>query len=195
MSKKNKINKTKYSFFNYFKPSITLKNFSELDIYLLKINKIKLFICDLDNTLAPTFNSIPSVAAINFVNEIKKMGIKFWVCSNNRKKRVAKFCKYIKPDGFVSFAMKPTLWKIKKIFKKEKVSPEETIIMGDQFVIDVFVANRLGCKSILVVPLAGQEKSGSTRLTNFLEKKIYKQLAKNNILTNVKSFENETKLL
>lgn len=194
MSKK-KTKREKYSFFNYFKPSMALKNFSELDIYLLKINKIKLFICDLDNTLAPTFNSIPSRAAIKFVEDIKNMGIKFWVCSNNRKKRVAKFCKYIKPDGFVSFAMKPTKFKIKKILKKENVSPEETIIMGDQFVIDVFVANRLGCKSLLVVPLAGQAKSGSTRLTNYFEKKIYSKLAQNNILTNVKSFENDTKLL
>lgn len=193
MSKKSK--KGKSSFFNYFKPSLTLKNFSELDAYLLKLNKIKLFICDLDNTLAPTFNALPSPAAINFAKQIKEAGIKFWVCSNNRKKRVSKFCEQIKPDGFVSFAMKPLKFKVKRIMKKANVSPEETIIMGDQFVIDVFVANRLGCKSLLVVPLAGQAKSGSTKFTNYLEKKVYNKLAQNNILVNVKSFESETKLL
>lgn len=185
----------KNSFFNYFKPSITLKNFSELDPYLLKINKIKLFICDLDDTLAPTYNSIPSRAVIKFVETIKAMGIKFWVCSNNIRRRVQKFCNYLKPDGIVSFASKPWAFKVKKVLKIEKVKPEETIIMGDQFLIDIFLANRIGCKSILVVPLAGQGKTKSTRLINFLEKKIYVKLANNNLLTASDTFENDTKLL
>lgn len=194
MSKKFK-KRGKNSFFNYFKPSITLKNFSELDPYLLKINNIKLFICDLDDTLAPTYNSIPSRSVIKFVETIKALGIKFWVCSNNSRRRVQKFCNYLKPDGIVSFASKPWSFKVRKILKIEKVKPEETIIMGDQFLIDIFVANRLGCKSILVVPLAGQTRTKSTKLIDFLEKKIYKKLSSNSLLTTSDSFENDTKLL
>ncbi|MCQ2956652.1 MAG: hypothetical protein MJ233_02095 [Mycoplasmoidaceae bacterium] len=90
MSKKLK--KDKFTLLNYFRPSIFLKNYANFDPFLLKVNKIKLFICDLDNTLAPHFTYRPTKTAIKFVNDIKSMGIKFYVISNNRKSRVERFC-------------------------------------------------------------------------------------------------------
>ncbi|MCQ3908084.1 MAG: YqeG family HAD IIIA-type phosphatase [Mycoplasmoidaceae bacterium] len=193
MSRRSK--RDRFTLLNYFRPSIFLKSFTDFDPFLLKINKIKLFICDLDNTLAPHFTFRPTKAAINFVSEIKKMGIKFYIVSNNRKSRVKKFCEYIDPDGFISFAMKPRISKIKKLMKKLKVSPDETLMMGDQFVIDILAANRIGCKSILVLPLVEQEKNKSSRFVNFLDKLIYSRLERDNLLIGTKSFDNDTKLL
>lgn len=193
MSRKNK--RDKFTFLNYFRPSIFLKSFTDFDVFLLKVNKIKLFICDLDNTLAPHFTFRPTKAAIKFAADIKKMGIKFYVVSNNRKSRVKKFCEYIKPDGYVSFAMKPRLKKIKKLLIKLNIKPEETLMMGDQFVIDILAANRLGCKSVLVLPLVEQEKNKSSKFVNFLDKLIYSRLERNNLLIGTKNLENDTKLL
>ncbi|XQP55426.1 MAG: YqeG family HAD IIIA-type phosphatase [Mycoplasmoidaceae bacterium] len=193
MSRKSK--RDKFTLLNYFRPSIFFKSFTDFDPFLLKINKIKLFICDLDNTLAPHFTFRPTKAAVKFVDDVKKMGIKFYIVSNNRKSRVDRFCEYINPDGYISFAMKPRISKIKKLMKKLKVSPEETLMMGDQFVIDIFAANRIGCKSILVLPLVEQEKNKSSKFVNFLDKLIYSRLERNNLLIGTKSFENDTKLL
>lgn len=193
MSRKTK--QDRFTFLNYFRPSIFLKGYGDFDPFLLKINKIKLFICDLDNTLVPHFTFRPTKTAVEFVNNIKKMGIKFYIVSNNRKSRVKRFCQYIQPDGFVSFAMKPRISKIKKLMKKLKVSPEETLMMGDQFVIDIFAANRIGCKSILVLPLVEQEKNKSSRFVNFLDKQIYSRLERNNLLIGTKNVDNDTKLL
>lgn len=193
MSKKTK--RERFSILNYFRPNLFIKNITNLDPFLLKINKIKLFICDLDNTLAPTFTFRPTKSAIKLVNDIKKMGIKFYIVSNNRKSRVKRFCEYINPDGYVSFAMKPMKWKIKRLMKKLKVKPEETLMMGDQFIIDIFAANRIGCKSILVLPLVEQEKNKSNRFINFLDRLVYSKLERNNLLIATKSFENDTKLL
>jgi len=195
MSKKNKSLKVKYSLLNFFKPSMALKNFSELDIFLLKTNNIKLFISDLDNTLAPVINAGPSLAAKQFVKSIQDLGIKFYVCSNNHKARVKKYCEQLKPDGYVSFCMKPLMFRIKRLLKRLNIKPEETLIMGDEFVTDIFVANKLGCKSILVLPLGGQSRSSSTKFVQFLEKKVHKKLAKSNMLLTYKTFKNDTKLL
>lgn len=194
MSKKNPW-KVKYSMMNYFKPSLALKNFSELDVFLLKTNKIKLFICDLDNTLAPVINASPSLAAKNFVKSIQELGIKFYICSNNHKGRVKKYCDQLKPDGYISFCMKPFVWRIKRLMKRLNVQPNEVLMMGDEFVTDIFAANKIGCKSILVLPLGGQGRSTSTKFTQFLEKKVHKKLAKSNMLLTYKTFKNDIKLL
>lgn len=193
MSKKTR--KDRFSILNYFRPSMFIKSITDLDPFLLKVNKIKLFICDLDNTLAPHFTFRPTKSAVKFVNDVKALGIKFYIVSNNRKSRVVRFCKYINPDGFVSFAMKPRITKIKKLLKRLKIKPEQTLLMGDQFIIDILAANRLGCKSILVLPLVEQEKNKSSQFINFLDKKIYSRLERSNLLVGTKSFENDTKLL
>lgn len=191
----SKSKKDKFTFLNYFRPNLFLKSITDFDPFLLKLNKIKVFVCDLDNTLAPHFTFRPTKAAVKFVNDIKKMGVKFYVVSNNRKSRVKRFCQYITPNGYVSFAMKPSIRKIKKLMKKLKVSPDEVLMMGDQFVIDIFAANRIGCKSILVLPLVEQEKNKSSKFVNFLDRLIYSKLERNNLLIGTKSFDNDTKLL
>lgn len=193
MSKKSR--KDKFSILNYFRPSMFIKSISDFDPFLLRVNKIKLFVCDLDNTLAPHFTNRPTKSAVNFVNSIKALGIKFYIVSNNRKSRVKKFCQYIKPDGYEYFAMKPRIKKILKIMRKENATPEETLLMGDQFIIDIFAANRVGCKSVLVLPLVDQEKNKSSRFVNFIDKKIYSRLERKNLLVSTKSFENDIKLL
>ncbi|MCQ3914924.1 MAG: HAD-IIIA family hydrolase [Mycoplasmoidaceae bacterium] len=193
MSRKSK--KDKFTFLNYFRPSLFLKSFTDFDPFLLKVNKIKLFICDLDNTLAPHFTFRPTAKAVKFIEDVKKMNVKVYVVSNNRKSRVERFCQFINPDGFISFSMKPGVRKIKKLMKKLKVSPEEVLMMGDQFVIDILAANRIGCKSVLVLPLVEQEKNKSSKFVNFLDKQIYSRLERNNLLIGTKSFDNDTKLL
>lgn len=183
----------------YFRPNLFFKDFTKVDTHFLKMNNIRLFLCDLDNTLAPHFSKFPSQNAINFVKKIKEDGILFYVVSNNFKNRVKRFCEKLNPDGFIYNAKKPLIFKIKKLVKKLNIQPSETILMGDQFVIDVFAANRLGCKSILVVPLTevNSKNAGKSRLINFLDKLIYKHLSQNNLLTSVdtKIFDLETMIL
>lgn len=53
--------------------------------------------------------------------------------------------------------------------------------MGDQIVMDILVANRLKCESILVQPLVSSDYK-MNRFNLFLENRIYKSLERNNIL-------------
>jgi predicted HAD superfamily phosphohydrolase YqeG len=63
------------------------------------------------------------------------------------------------------------------------LEPNEVIFLGDQFITDVWVANRIGCKSILVLPIINQSNdNSSSRLIRFLDKFIYKKLEYGNYL-------------
>ena len=60
-------------------------------------------------------------------------------------------------------------------------SPSETIIMGDQVIMDILVANRLKCESILVQPIVSTDYK-MTEFKKFLENSIYLRLERKNIL-------------
>lgn len=53
--------------------------------------------------------------------------------------------------------------------------------MGDQVIMDILVANRLKCESILVQPLVGTDYK-MNKFNMFLENRIYKNLERKNIL-------------
>jgi predicted HAD superfamily phosphohydrolase YqeG len=59
----------------------------------------------------------------------------------------------------------------------------EIIFLGDQFITDIWVANRIGSKSILVLPIIDQSSNtSSSKLIRFLDKFIYKKLEHGNYL-------------
>jgi predicted HAD superfamily phosphohydrolase YqeG len=74
------------------------------------------------------------------------------------------------------------------LMKRMGYKPEETVIMGDQFITDIWVANRVGCRSILVLPIVDPKIDNSIKLTKFLEKHIYKRISNNSF--NELNFDN-----
>lgn len=183
MTKKDKNTKkeTKTFWLNYFRPNISIGNFFDVDIYALKKNGIKMVICDLDNTLVPHFSRFPNKHVIKFVNDVRKQGIVFCIVSNNSKKRVSDFCEKLNIESYVYNAKKPLLGKIKKLISKYDFLPEEIVFIGDQFITDIWAANRLGAKSILVSPMIDPNKDASTTwFQKILDKFIYKKLQHNN---------------
>ncbi len=180
---------TKIKILTYLKPSIFIENISNIHIDNLKLQGFKVVMCDLDNTLVPHFTRTPTLHVINFINKIRELGLKFFIVSNNSKKRVKEFCQNLEIDGYIYSAMKPTLFKIKKFFSKNNIQYEDTIFIGDQVITDIWVANRLNCKSILTTPLVdSNNKKG--KIINFIDKYIYKYLQNRNII----NIEDELKI-
>ncbi len=180
--------KTSFSYLNYLRPNLYLKSINDINIYALKRSGIKYVFIDLDNTLVPHFTKLPNSSSIKFVNELKANGMKVIICSNNSKKRVEQFCNLIDVDDFIYNSQKPFVRKIKKMIKKYDIHPEDSLMIGDQFITDVWVANRLGFKSILVLPIIdsnrNQDKQSSNFIISILEKLIYKYIAHTNFLEN-----------
>lgn len=168
-------------FLNYFKPSIYVRSFKDVNINQLKRQGIKLFIADLDNTLVPHFTRTPNKDVFDFIKKVRAAGMEFVIMSNNVKSRVLNFAKKAGVKKAYWNARKPLKRVLKKILEESKVMPHKTIIMGDQIIFDIWVANRLKCESILVQPLVSTDYKMS-KFNIFLERKIYKNLEKKNIL-------------
>ena len=166
---------------NFFKPSIYVRSFKDVNINQLKRQGIKLFICDLDNTLVPHYTRLPNKDSLNFIKKVREAGIELVLMSNNVKSRVSMFAKKAGIKDFYSNARKPFKSVSKSIIDSRKIDPSKVVFMGDQIVMDILVANRLKCESILVQPLVSTDYKMST-FNLFLEKRIYKNLEKKNIL-------------
>jgi predicted HAD superfamily phosphohydrolase YqeG len=63
------------------------------------------------------------------------------------------------------------------------MQPNEVIFIGDQFITDIWVANRIGCKSVLVLPLVEQNSDQSSNwIIRLLDRFVYKKLEHGNFL-------------
>lgn len=167
---------------NYFRPTYYVKTVNDINLRELKIQGINHIICDLDNTLAPHYVGIPESFAISFINEAKKNNMNFYIVSNNIEKRVTRFSSNIENiDGYYYGVKKPFTFKIKKIMEENNIELDEVVMIGDQLEMDILAANILHVQSILVEP---RFETGYDFfwLTNFIEKFIYKRLARFNSL-------------
>lgn len=173
--------KKKNLFSQYFKPSLYLRSYSYINLNSLKNSGIKVIICDLDNTLVPHFKRLPTRDNINWIDKIQKNGMSFVIVSNNTTARVKTFCEKAGVTEYYPAAKKPSRKIIDTIMKKHNVTNKEIIIIGDQVVTDVWVANRVHCESVLVQPLVSTDETMS-KFNKILERFVYSRLEKNNII-------------
>lgn len=181
---------------NYLRPNIFVRDISKIDIFSLKLNGIKLIICDLDNTLVPHFNKFPNKFVYDFISNVKNEGLKIIIASNNTKNRVEKFVnklnETVQIDGYLWNCKKPFKHKIKKFLKENNFYSSDVVIVGDQFITDIWLANRLKTKSILVLPMIDPNRNASYNfLQRFLERFIYKKLQLENTFIQNEEHDNE----
>ena len=116
------------------------ERFEDVTPELLKKEKVKLILCDLDNTLRLHSEKEPADELADWVSDLKDAGIKIVIISNNgRKKMMQKFCE---PLGIncVWWAKKPISTKLTAAMEELKISPSETVMLGDKWSTDVLAA-------------------------------------------------------
>lgn len=189
---------------NYLRPNIFVRDISKINLRSLKARGIKLIVCDLDNTLVPHFSKYPNKFTFDFLQKVKSENIDIIIASNNTKKRVTIFFEKLKENSGVKKCIwnskKPFSRKIKKYIKENNYNFEDVVFIGDQFITDIFLANRLKAHSILTLPLVDQSKTISINIFfRFIEKFIYKKLTHENILNHndlyIENKEEEYELL
>lgn len=115
---------------------------------------IRLVLADLDNTLAPYEESLPSPALRTWKEELEENGITLFVVSNSRKsRRCPDFCAAL-GIPCVRHAGKPSRKGFLRALEETGIPAENTIMVGDQIFTDILGANRAGVTSVLVKPLA-----------------------------------------
>lgn len=123
------------------------ERFEDVTPEILKKEKVKLLLCDLDNTLRLHSEKEPADELADWIEDCKKVGVKIVVISNNgRKKMIQKFCEPIDVPCFW-WANKPLSTKLTKAMKEHGFKPEETVMLGDKWGTDVLAANFAGVRA------------------------------------------------
>ena len=127
---------------------------------LLKEHGIRLVLADLDNTLAPYEEALPSPSLVAWKEELEGAGITLFVVSNSRKsRRCPNFCEAL-GIPFVRHAGKPGTKGFQEALRQTGIPAGEALMVGDQIFTDILGANRAGITTVLVRPMAWGKNPG-----------------------------------
>ncbi|MBM7616495.1 HAD superfamily phosphatase (TIGR01668 family) [Weissella uvarum] len=159
-----------------FTPTWMLDAIYHLTPEQLKDQGIKAILTDLDNTLIAWNNPDGTAELHDWLDQMQAAGIPVMIVSNNTADRVDRVAK---PLGlpFVSRAYKPGTKGLHEALKELNLKPEEAVMVGDQYLTDVFGANRAGIPSILVKPLIETDQ-WNTKINRFVEKGVRRRVMK-----------------
>ncbi len=133
------------------KPTVALKNVTDISVGLLKSLEIDAILLDVDNTLAPPTSKVPYNGVREWIDKVKSAGISIVICSNNYKKRIKPFSDSLGLDC-VAMSLKPFPFGFNRAKKLLKETPSSVLVVGDQIYTDILGANLAGMKSVLLVP-------------------------------------------
>jgi len=164
-----------------FCPNYRCPRISEIPIEWLKQEGIKAIILDLDNTLLPWNENIPSEENISWVKMVKEAGFRVVLLSNNGGERLQNISKELGVAA-IGWGVKPLSRGFKRALRFLKVqSRGEVLVIGDQLITDVFGAKKMDFKVLWVESLSRKEFV-FTRITRKLESILIKQLTKKGIM-------------
>lgn len=150
----------------------------DINIEYLRKNEIKGIILDVDNTLIDYYKNFPK-GTKEWVEKLKKNGIKFCILSNSNKvEKVKEVGKQIDVPYFY-FAKKPLKTGFKKAKKLLELESNNIAVIGDQIMTDVLGANRCKMFSILVKPIKEKDilvTKIKRPIENFIIKKYQNKL-------------------
>lgn len=132
-----------------FVPDRLINHYSELTAKDLKADNIKLFLCDIDNTLVEPDEPHMSEQALRYLKSIIDADIEVVLISNNTQTRVELFNQGLNLPVY-PMALKPlpkAYNRIKKDYPNIKI--REMLSLGDQIMTDVLGSNLAGIKVVL----------------------------------------------
>ena len=140
-----------------FTPTFWLKNVMQIDKEFLKKNRVRALVLDMDNTLSMHDNPAAEDGILEWLDEMRALGIKMRVVSNNNAKRVAPLAKALGLE-FTANGAKPLTLGVNRAVRAMKVSRRETLVVGDQIFTDVMAGNLAGIRTVLVEPFHLENK-------------------------------------
>ena len=125
---------------------------------------------DIDNTLVP-YDAPADDKAKELFKELKEMGFKTCLISNNNKKRTATFAKDV-DSSFTYKSKKPAPDAYIRAAGHLGVRVNQVLFFGDQLFTDIWGANNAGMYPILVERI-GEDVLLQIKLKRYLEKPVY----------------------
>lgn len=168
-------------------PDKYFKSIYDINYDALKESGIKCLIFDISNTLESETTFTPSRKVKDLFEDLKEMGFKLVIMSNNFKKEVTPFKELLCVDScYLSF--KPLKRKYKKVMRVYGLIDTEIACIGDQLFFDIYGANRMEFTSILVNPISADEFAVA-KLNRKLENMVIKRLTKKDLFKRGRYYE------
>ena len=123
---------------------------------------------DIDNTLV-RHNEPATSRAIQLMEQLKAMGFKVCLVSNNKEPRVAAFNKKMKVN-YIFKAGKPSKKGYIRAMNEIGCNIDNTIAVGDQIYTDIIGSASLGIHTILVKPIDTSHEEIQITLKRIIEK-------------------------
>ncbi|MBO5089943.1 MAG: YqeG family HAD IIIA-type phosphatase [Clostridia bacterium] len=158
----------------FLKPKIKLEKVTDISIDILNKYGVKALILDVDNTLSTHHGQVLTDGLPEWLETMRKNGIKMTVLSNSNSKRLTPFAKKIGLD-FISLGLKPLPFGYLRALKRLGTSKKETAIVGDQLFTDVVGGNFVGVATVLLTPIK-PETSLRFRCKRRVERFVMKKL-------------------
>lgn len=168
-------------------PDKYFKSIYDINYKALKKSGIKCLIFDLSNTLESETTKTPSRKVRDLFEDLKDMGFKIVIMSNNFKKEVTPFKELLCVDSCY-LACKPLKRKYKKILNIFNYSVHEVACIGDQLFFDIFGANKMKFTSILVNPISADEFAVA-KLNRKIENMFIKRLTDKDLFKRGRYYE------
>ena len=153
--------------FKRFYPDMRLNSVYEVDFNRLYKKGIRGLIFDIDNTLVP-HGADADERIEKLFGELKKMGFKTFLLSNNKLERVKRFNANIR-SLYIYKAGKPNAVNYIKAMRMMGTGKENTVFIGDQLFTDIWGAKKAGISTILLNPIDKKEEIQIV-LKRYLEK-------------------------
>lgn len=132
-------------------PTIYAESAYVVDFQKIYEKGYRVLILDVDNTLVE-HGAPANDQAVAFFEEMRRIGLRTCIISNNHEPRIEPFAKAVGSD-YIFDAGKPSRKGFEKAMNLLDGTKENTVFMGDQLFTDIWGANRVGIKSILVKPI------------------------------------------
>ena len=158
----------------FLKPKIKLEKVTDISIDILNKYGVKALILDVDNTLSTHHGQVLTDGLPEWLETMRKNGIKMTVLSNSNSKRLTPFAKKIGLD-FISLGLKPLPFGYLRALKRLGTGKKETAIVGDQLFTDVVGGNFVGVTTVLLTPIK-PETSLRFRCKRRVERFVMKKL-------------------
>ena len=159
-------------------PTYCIKSVFDFDYNKLYELGKKIILTDLDNTLISYKTAFANKELQDLNKELRKLGFKIFIVSNNNEKRILEFMKSFEIDGYLIKAGKPNPKKINEFIYDNGFVKNEIIYLGDQLVTDIAGANNASLDSVLVSTIDVSSQKWYTKINRLREKKIIKEIYK-----------------
>lgn len=165
-------------FFKKLIPDLYTDTVYDIDIEALRKAGVRAIISDIDNTLVPYSEPVPTESVSQWYKELLDAGISVALVSNNCAERVGIYNAQTAYPA-IADAHKPSKKPLAELMDRLGVKPQETVMLGDQIFTDVLSGRLAGAYCILVKPIK-DKKDILTRSKRILERPFLRAYKRKN---------------